>query len=108
MDAFAQPFAHRAQLLAALPGAIQAAEEHAEATAGADSASIFDLMEADGEANGERRPPGGAAAADVPRWSNTEKLKDEKEALDFYFSSHPLAEHDAALEATSPRTPARW
>jgi DNA polymerase-3 subunit alpha len=26
-------------------------------------------------------------------WSSSEKLKFEKEALDFYFSSHPLAQH---------------
>ena len=52
MDAFAQPFAHRAQLLAALPGAIQAAEELQDDRRRGQR-SIFDLMEADGEANGE-------------------------------------------------------
>ena len=40
-------------------------------------------------------PP--AALADVPEWPEGEKLKYEKEALDFYFSSHPLAEHEDRL-----------
>jgi DNA polymerase-3 subunit alpha len=34
----------------------------------------------------------------VPKWVNTEQLKFEKEALDFYFSSHPLAEFDKELK----------
>ena len=35
--------------------------------------------------------------ADVPEWPETERLKFEKEALDFYISSHPLAQHDEQL-----------
>ena len=31
---------------------------------------------------------------DIPEWSSSEKLKNEKEALDFYLSSHPLAGHE--------------
>src|SRR5260221_6826675 len=34
---------------------------------------------------------------DIPEWLENEKLKNEKEALDFYFSSHPLAQHEADL-----------
>ena len=105
MDAFAEPFAHRAQLLAALPGAIQAAEGMQEDRRRGQR-SIFDLMagDADGDsANGtgekEKTP-----LPNVPRWSNTEQLKNEKEALDFYFSSHPLAEFDAALRRYSSHT----
>jgi DNA polymerase-3 subunit alpha len=97
MDAFAEPFAHRAQLLAALPGAIQAAEGQQEDRKRGQR-SIFDLMEADGEANGNGAPREATPLPSVPRWSNTEQLKNEKEALDFYFSSHPLAEFDAALK----------
>ena len=33
----------------------------------------------------------------MPEWPDTEKLKFEKEALDFYMSSHPLAQHDEQL-----------
>src|SRR5262249_49237175 len=34
------------------------------------------------------------ALPDLPEWNDSERLKYEKEALDFYFSSHPLAEHE--------------
>src|SRR6476661_3489680 len=34
---------------------------------------------------------------DVPEWPETDKLKFEKEALDFYMSSHPLAQFDEQL-----------
>ena len=51
MDGFAEPFAHRAQLLAVLPGAIQAAEGQQEDRKRGQR-SIFDLMDSDGEANG--------------------------------------------------------
>jgi DNA polymerase-3 subunit alpha len=38
---------------------------------------------------------------DIPEWSSTEKLKFEKEALDFYLSSHPLAELERELKRFS-------
>jgi DNA polymerase-3 subunit alpha len=94
MDAFAKPFAHRAQLLAALPVAVQNAESR-QKDREAGQMTFFDLIDpaaeagADGEAN--------TTLPNVPRWSNTEQLKNEKEALDFYFSSHPLAEFEAEL-----------
>ncbi|MCU0702431.1 MAG: DNA polymerase III subunit alpha [Fimbriiglobus sp.] len=34
---------------------------------------------------------------DVPEWPDLEKLKFEKEVLDFYMSSHPLAQYDEQL-----------
>jgi DNA polymerase-3 subunit alpha len=34
---------------------------------------------------------------DIPEWPETERLKFEKEALDFYITSHPLAQHDEQL-----------
>src|SRR5947209_1194921 len=56
--------------------------------------SFFDVLEnaGDGAAGG-----GDVPLPNVPPWGNVEKLKFEKEALDFYFSSHPLAEFDADL-----------
>jgi DNA polymerase-3 subunit alpha len=103
MDAFAQPFAHRAQLLAALPGAIQAAEDLQDDRRRGQR-SIFDLIEADGAANGHVGSREATPLPSVPRWSNTEHLKAEKEALDFYLSSHPLAEFDAALKRFATHT----
>lgn len=103
MDAFAQPFAHRAQLLAALPGAIQAAEDM-QNDRRRGQRNIFELMESNGEANGDGGPRDDAPLPSIPRWSNTEQLKAEKEALDFYFSSHPLAEFDLALKRFASHT----
>ena len=99
MDAFTQPFAHRAQVLAALPGAIQAAED-LQSDRRRGQRSIFELMEAEGDGG----PRENAPLPSVPRWTNTEQLKAEKEALDFYLSSHPLAEHDAALKRFASHT----
>jgi DNA polymerase-3 subunit alpha len=53
--------------------------------------SFFDVVESNGvESPAPPLPP-------VGEWPSGEKLKYEKEALDFYFSSHPLAEHDHDL-----------
>src|SRR5262245_45145754 len=93
MDAFG----HRAQLLVALPGAVQAAEDMQDDRRRGQR-NIFDLIEADGEANGEAISRDATPLPSVTKWSNTELLKYEKEALDFYFSSHPLAEFDAAIK----------
>src|SRR5439155_5419784 len=41
------------------------------------------------------------ALPDVPEWASTEKLKYEKEALDFYISSHPLAQHEQDIRLFS-------
>ncbi len=38
---------------------------------------------------------------DIPEWTSSEKLKYEKESLDFYLSSHPLAEHEKELRRFS-------
>jgi DNA polymerase-3 subunit alpha len=92
LDAFA---AHRAQLMALLPRALQAAaERHNDRRVGQRN-----LFEAAGEGpagNGHAAGNGDGEALlpEVPPWPATEKLKYEKEALDFYLSSHPLAQHE--------------
>ena len=51
------------------------------------------------------RTTGAEAATDalpeVPEWPETEKLKYEKEAPDFYFSSHPLAQWEKEIRRYS-------
>jgi DNA polymerase-3 subunit alpha len=41
------------------------------------------------------------ALPDIPEWPASEKLKYEKEALDFYISSHPLAQHESVIRLFS-------
>jgi DNA polymerase-3 subunit alpha len=54
-------------------------------------------------ANGDSAPVA-ASLPDIPEWSDSEKLKNEKEALDFYFSSHPLAQHEKELRRYASHT----
>jgi DNA polymerase-3 subunit alpha len=44
-----------------------------------------------------------AILPDVEEWPTSEKLKYEKEALDFYFSSHPLAQFEQELRLSTHR-----
>jgi DNA polymerase-3 subunit alpha len=80
--------AHRAQLMHLLQRALQAASE-VQQDRRAGQLSLF-------EASADKPAPL-VALVDVPEWPEGEKLKYEKEALDFYFSSHPLAEHEERL-----------
>jgi DNA polymerase-3 subunit alpha len=92
-DAFGRRSAH----FAAVSKAYQAADERA-ADRRRGQKSFLDMFEA-GEGE-EGAAAGGAqeyGLTDIPEWPETEKLKFEKEALDFYMSSHPLAQHDEQL-----------
>ncbi|MGF1578668.1 MAG: DNA polymerase III subunit alpha [Gemmataceae bacterium] len=40
----------------------------------------------------------------IPEWDPMDKLKKEKEVLDFYFSSHPLAQHEAQIKRFASNT----
>ena len=85
-------FGRRASLFAAVPKAFQAADERAiDKRRG--QGGLFDEMAA---AEVETAPDHGLP--DVPEWPETERLKFEKEALDFYISSHPLAQHNEQLK----------
>lgn len=88
---------NRAQLWEALPRAIACAGEvQADRLHG--QGSLFgDLEEPQAGAAG----PVADGLKDIPEWSATEKLKFEKEALDFYISSHPLAQHEDDLRRFS-------
>jgi DNA polymerase-3 subunit alpha len=83
---------HRAQQLAALGRAIQAASER-QNDLRVGQRNLFDGApeEADAAVTPEEVLP------EVPPWPEPEKLKYEKEALDFYFSSHPLAQSEKEL-----------
>ncbi|MCS7021930.1 MAG: DNA polymerase III subunit alpha [Gemmataceae bacterium] len=98
-------FGRRAALFAALERAYQAAEERA-ADRRRGQKSLMDLLvegpSTDDSHNGTVQGVATALLAsdglpDVPEWSETDKLKFEKEALDFYMSSHPLAQHEEQM-----------
>jgi DNA-directed DNA polymerase III PolC len=88
-------FGKRAAHYAGVDKAYQAAEERA-ADKRRGQKSFLDMFEsADDEGGSGHGPAHGLP--DVPEWPETEKLKFEKEALDFYMSSHPLAQYDEQL-----------
>jgi DNA polymerase-3 subunit alpha len=91
---------NRNQLLQALPRAIQSAEE-IQKDRRRGQRNIFDMM--DGPAD-EAGAPAPGVLPDVPEWPPAERLKFEKEALDFYFSSHPLAQHEDDLRRFATHT----
>ncbi|WP_126444002.1 DNA polymerase III subunit alpha [Sulfuricystis multivorans] len=70
---------HRAKLLASVGRAIDAAEQ---AEKNAHQGGLFDIMEA--------TLPAAAHCLEVPRWSERERLLNEKQALGFFFSGHPF------------------
>jgi DNA polymerase-3 subunit alpha len=82
---------HRAQLTHALPRAMQAATERQQDRR-AGQRNLFDA--AAGDEDSSAAAPAIDALPDVPEWPEAEKLKGEKEVLDFYISSHPLAQHE--------------
>ncbi|MCE5302345.1 MAG: DNA polymerase III subunit alpha [Planctomycetaceae bacterium] len=81
---------HRAQLLATIDRAMQAA-----VAAAADRRS--GQMGLFGGDEDERPETAAAPLPDVPAWEERDRLIKEKEVLGFYLSSHPLAEHQKTL-----------
>jgi DNA polymerase-3 subunit alpha len=60
--------------------------------------NIFDVFDGDDAPAGtDRFGFDGPMLADTQEWPELEKLKFEKEVLDFYISSHPLAQFDEQL-----------
>ena len=95
MDCFG---ARRAQLWHVLGGALQAAADvqQDKRLGQRNFFEMFDSATAAAEPNQKR-----AILPDVPEWPAREKLVYEKEALDFYFSSHPLGQEELMLRLFS-------
>jgi DNA polymerase-3 subunit alpha len=74
---------HRARLLASVGIAIEAAEQ---AERNAMQVSLFDVF--DGDAAREHKPQ----YCETQRWTERQKLTEEKLALGFFFSGHPFDE----------------
>jgi DNA polymerase-3 subunit alpha len=91
--------ARRAQWMSILPRALLAAGE-LQQDRRCGQRNFLDAL-----ASGSAEPlPATQTLPDIPEWSDTEKLKNEKEALDFYFSSHPLAQHEQELRRLTSHT----
>jgi DNA polymerase-3 subunit alpha len=89
----------RATQMHVLPRALQAAGERQEDRRHGQM-NFFDAVvpQQDGSSSGRSVD---AQLPDIPEWSNSEKLRHEKEALDFYITSHPLAQYESALSMFS-------
>jgi DNA polymerase-3 subunit alpha len=89
---------HRAQQLAALPRAFKAAEER-QNDRKRGQVGLFDAPadEVNGSVHEDVLP-------EVEPWNSTELLKYEKEVLDFYFSSHPLAQREKEIARYATHT----
>jgi DNA polymerase-3 subunit alpha len=84
--------ARRAQWMHVLPAALQAAGELQEDRRSGQR-NFLEVFE-----SGAGEPvPLAQSLPDIPEWSDREKLKNEKESLDFYLSSHPLTQHEDEL-----------
>jgi DNA polymerase III subunit alpha len=94
----------RAALLEALPRAMDAAGQSQEDRRHGQG-SLFESFEAAPAADDEAK--GVEGLKDIAEWSPSERLKYEKEALDFYISSHPLAQYGDSIQRFSSHTVAQ-
>jgi DNA polymerase-3 subunit alpha len=93
---------HRAQCMALVERAItQGAAAAKDRKSG--QRNMFDALGLSPEPAARVKPAG---LPDVTPWSEREKLACEKEVLGFYFSSHPLSEHEQVLNAFCTHTTA--
>ncbi len=89
--------AKRAQLWDAISGALQAATQ-AQDDRKHGQMNLFDSVESVG---GDTVKAANDGLRNVPEWQPLEKLKYEKESLDFYISSHPLGQYEDSLRRFS-------
>jgi len=81
---------NRAALLAAVDKAVDAAAK-TQADRDAGQTSLFGRLT---DAGATAAPP----LPDVPAWDHREMLRNEKEALGFFISGHPLDDHQAIIQ----------
>ncbi len=89
--------ARRSQLLAVLPKAMQGGQARQEDRKRGQR-SLFDAFASTALAEPEVAT---FSLPDLPELPDAERLAEEKKALGFYMSSHPLARHEAMLQAFS-------
>lgn len=89
--------ARRSQLLAVLPRVVQAGQSKQEDKRRGQR-SLFDSFAGPASAEPESTV---SSLPDVPELPDAERLAEEKKALGFYMSSHPLARYEGQLAAFS-------
>ncbi len=91
--------AKRSQCWDALSGALSAASQ-AQEDKKHGQLNLFETMEStNGDGDAAAKPNEGLR--NIPEWIPLEKLKFEKESLDFYISSHPLGQYEETLKRFS-------
>jgi DNA polymerase-3 subunit alpha len=90
--------ARRSQLLHVLPRAAQAGQAKQEDRRRGQR-GLFDNFDRPTSGGNGATPSHGLNLPDIPELPDAERLAEEKKALGFYMSSHPLARHDAVLRA---------
>jgi DNA polymerase-3 subunit alpha len=83
--------ARRSQLMLVLPAALQGADQLQQDLRHGQR-NLFEASDNDTDL-----PKSSETLPDVPEWPDNEKLKFEKEALDFYVTSHPLTQYEDVL-----------
>jgi|694.fasta_scaffold04340_21 DNA polymerase-3 subunit alpha len=89
--------AHRAQLMHLLPRAIKGAVDRQHDKKSGQGNLFAQVTETPAEEDNNSK----SVLIQVPEWNETEKLKFEKEVLDFYFSSHPLTQFEKEIRRFS-------
>ena len=87
--------ARRSQLLAVLPRVVQAGQARQEDRKRGQR-NLFDAFGGDSKAEDVRV---GTVLPDIPELPEADRLAEEKAALGFYMTSHPLARHESTLMA---------
>jgi len=91
--------ARRSQLMEALGRGMEAASQ-AQNDRRHGQGNLFESF----DSAGGSAPAAAEGLKEIAEWPPAEKLKYEKEALDFYVSSHPLAEHGDEIERFATHT----
>lgn len=86
---------HRAQLMHLLSRALQGAMERQQDKRSGQG-NLFSGMQ-ESSSTGEDEQSSNQVLLQVPAWSESDRLKFEKEVLDFYFSSHPLTQFEKEI-----------
>ncbi|WP_435006407.1 DNA polymerase III subunit alpha [Tundrisphaera lichenicola] len=90
--------ARRSQLLAILPRAVQGGQALQKVRQG-NQKHFFDMFDSSASTTEVETASASIGLPDIPELPDVERLAEEKKALGFYMSSHPLTRHASTLQA---------